>query len=380
MTTKENCLNEISLHSHIKGLGIVNDLPVCGNDGIVSQIKVRKCLNIFTKLLQRNEPQSFILCGKSETSKTALLNAFCKSSKRNCIKMFASQIKDIETLLQNIRKCINIQMKEYVNVIEGEITELRKDKIILKTTDMESEFSLGAGMAEELLNERASIGDVIKINKDTGKITKVGKSCIKQYEYESVGPDIKFVKCPEGEIITRREMITNMNLHDLDVANIMNYGGEFEIKPETREEVNNKVKEWMDEETCTIEKGVFVIENYEDLSLEMLKTIENFAKSEFGPCFAMTYNENDTKNLSKKFVHVKTETLTEDDTKKILKIKAKEEGATFDDESLSTLLAIANKNGLKYGINAIGLCKAITNEKNISKSTLEKLQSMILNE
>lgn len=380
MTTKENRLQTISAHSHIKGLGITNDAPKHEGDGLVSQIKVRKALTIFHKLLSKNDPQSFILCGQSGTGKSALLHAFCKETKQHYIKMTASQIEDVEDLIQNIRKCINIQIKEYVNFIEGEITELRKDKIVMKTTDMESEFSLGAGMAEELLNERVSTGDVIRINKDTGKITKIGKSYIKPYEHESVGPDIKYVKCPEGEIISRKEMITNMTLHDLDVANIMNYTGEMEIKPETREEVNNKVKEWIDEETCTIQKGVFVIENYSELKPEIIKTIEHFTDHEFGPCFAISYNTDNKKELSSKFVAVYMDTLTDDNITNIIRIKCKEESICFDDESMCALLMITKKSGLKYVINIISACKAMSNETKITKNTLDNLIDMLQDE
>ena len=45
-------------------------------------------------------------------------------------------------------------------------------KITLKTTEMETEYDLGAKMIEALSKEKISAGDVITIDKASGRISK----------------------------------------------------------------------------------------------------------------------------------------------------------------------------------------------------------------
>ena len=45
-------------------------------------------------------------------------------------------------------------------------------KITLKTTEMETEYDLGAKMIESLSKEKISAGDVITIDKASGRISK----------------------------------------------------------------------------------------------------------------------------------------------------------------------------------------------------------------
>ena len=68
---------------------------------------------------------------------------------------------------------------------------------MLKTTDMETLYDLGQKMIDALIKEKVNAGDVISINKGSGKITRLGRSYGKMRDYEIMGPNVKFVKCPE---------------------------------------------------------------------------------------------------------------------------------------------------------------------------------------
>jgi len=57
----------------------------------------------------------------------------------------------------------------------------------MKTTDMETVYDLGQKMIDALTKEKVQSGDVIQIDKASGKITKIGRSnnsrkCIKENE------------------------------------------------------------------------------------------------------------------------------------------------------------------------------------------------------
>ncbi|GKF89533.1 RuvB-like protein 2, partial [Tanacetum coccineum] len=74
-------------------------------------------------------------------------------------------------------------------VIEGEVVEIQIDRLAvtaavskmgreatLKTTEMETVYDLGAKMIEALGKDKVLSGDVIAIDKASGKITKLGRS------------------------------------------------------------------------------------------------------------------------------------------------------------------------------------------------------------
>jgi RuvB-like protein 2 len=49
---------------------------------------------------------------------------------------------------------------------------------------------------------QAQAGDVITIDKATGKISKLGRSFTRARDYDATGPQTRFVQCPEGKLST----------------------------------------------------------------------------------------------------------------------------------------------------------------------------------
>lgn len=76
----------------------------------------------------------------------------------------------------------------------------------LKTTEMETVYDLGTKMIESMLKEKVIAGDIISIDKATGKVTKLGRSFTRARDYDATGPQSKFVQCPEGELQKRKEV------------------------------------------------------------------------------------------------------------------------------------------------------------------------------
>lgn len=48
--------------------------------------------------------------------------------------------------------------------------------MVLKTTDMEAKYDIGPKMIEMLNKESVVVGDIISIDKLTGRVTKIGRS------------------------------------------------------------------------------------------------------------------------------------------------------------------------------------------------------------
>eukprot|EP00966_Prymnesium_polylepis_P140645 3248609-Prymnesium_polylepis.1 len=131
-------------------------------------------------------------------------------------------------LLQAFRRSIGVRIKEETEIIEGEVVEIEIDrpnggvsggktgKLTLKTTEMETVYDLGQKMIDSLTKEKAQAGDVITIDKATGRISVLGRSFTRSRDYDAMGPNTKFVQCPEGELQKRKEVVHVVSLHEVD--------------------------------------------------------------------------------------------------------------------------------------------------------------------
>ena len=57
----------------------------------------------------------------------------------------------------------------------------------MKTTEMETIYDLGTKMIECVIKEKVQAGDVVTIDKATGKITKLGRSFTRARDYDATG-------------------------------------------------------------------------------------------------------------------------------------------------------------------------------------------------
>ncbi|KAI8019600.1 DEAD-box ATP-dependent RNA helicase 56 [Camellia lanceoleosa] len=65
----------------------------------------------------------------------------------------------------------------------------------------------GAKMIEALGKDKVQRGDVITIDKASGKISKRERSFSRCRDYDAMGPQTKFVQCSDGELQKRKEVI-----------------------------------------------------------------------------------------------------------------------------------------------------------------------------
>ena len=60
-------------------------------------------------------------------------------------------------------------------------------KLTLKTTEMETIYDLGVKMIESMQKEKVQAGDVVAIDKASGRITKLGCSFARSRDYDAMG-------------------------------------------------------------------------------------------------------------------------------------------------------------------------------------------------
>ncbi|MED6159460.1 RuvB-like 2 [Stylosanthes scabra] len=290
-------IERIGAHSHIRGLGLDSSLePRAVSEGMVGQTSARKAAGVILQMIRDGKiaGRAVLLAGQPGTGKTAIAMGMAKSLGLETpfamiagSELFSLEMSKTEALTQAFRKAIGVRIKEETEVIEGEVVEVQIDrpavagaasksgKLTLKTTEMETVYELGAKMIEALGKEKVTSGDVIAIDKASGKITKLGRSFSRSRDFDAMGPQVKFVQCPDGELQKRKEVVHCVTLHEIDVINSRTQGflalftGDTgEIRAEVREQIDTKVAEWREEGKAEIVPGVLFIDEVHMLDIE----------------------------------------------------------------------------------------------------------------
>jgi len=159
-------------------------------------------------------------------------------------------------------------------MIHYQDTGNKTGRITLKSTEMETVYDLGNKMIEAITKDKISSGDVITIDKVSGRISRLGRSFARASDFDAMGPSTRFVQCPEGEIEKRKEVVHTVSLHEIDVINSRSQGflalfsGDTgEIKSEVRDQIDSKVSEWREEGKAEIVPGVLFIDEVQNDSM-----------------------------------------------------------------------------------------------------------------
>ncbi|KAK5984085.1 hypothetical protein GCK32_005803 [Trichostrongylus colubriformis] len=365
-------VERIGAHSHIRGLGVGPNLdPHDTSDGMVGQFQARKAAAIVVKMVQSGNiaGRGVLIYGQRGTGKTAIAMGIAKALGKDTpfVSMSASEIFSVdlsksEALTQAFRKAIGVRIKEETEVLEGEVVSIEMDrpatgvgpkvgKLSLKTTDMETIYDLGSKMVDQCIKERICAGDVIQIDKGSGRVTRIGRSATRTHDYDAMGPQTKFVPCPKGEIQTTRETVHTVCLHEIDVINSRSQGflalftGDTgEIKSEVREQINKKVAEWREEGKAAIQPGVLFIDEAHLLDLECFSFLNRAMESDLSPLLIMATNKERglvrgtdvvanyclPPDIVDRLIGIPTKPYTPDEIGRILSIRADEEGVRID--------------------------------------------------
>merc|ERR1712241_1291866 len=157
-------------------------------------------------------------------------------------------------------------------------------------------------MIESLTKEKVQAGDIITIDKATGKITRLGRSFTRARDYDAMGAQTKFVQTPEGELQKRKEVVHTVSLHEIDVINSRSQGflalfsGDTgEIKAEVRDQINQKVAEWREEGKAEIVPGILFIDEVHMLDIESFSFLNQALESDMAPVLIMATNRGITR-------------------------------------------------------------------------------------
>jgi len=418
-------IERIGAHSHIRGLGLDDTLdPRQKSEGLVGQMKARRAAGFVLEMIKEGKiaGKAVLIAGSPGTGKTAIAMGIAQSlgpdtpfTSMAGSEIYSLEMNKTEALTQAFRKSIGVRIREETEIIEGEVVEVQIDrpasgtgakvgKITLKTTEMETIYDLGTKMIESVIKEKVQAGDVITIDKATGKITKLGRSFTRARDYDATGATTRFVQCPEGELQKRKEVVHTVTLHEIDVINSRTQGflalfsGDTgEIKPEVRDQINSKVSDWREEGKAEIAPGVLFIDEVHMLDMECFSFLNRALEDEMAPIVIMATNRGITKirgtnyksphgiplDLLDRLVIIHTTEYSEAELKSILKIRCEEEDCEMEDNGLTVLTKIASDASLRYAIQLISIANLICRRRKgneVAVQDIKKAYTLFINE
>jgi RuvB-like protein 1 len=211
-------------------------------------------------------------------------------------EVYSTEVKKTEILMEHFRRAIGLRIKESKEVYEGEVsrlfyltssrilissaigmqvTELTPEEtenplggygrtishviIGLKTTKGSKQLRLDPSIYEALQKEKVSVGDVIYVEANTGSVKRVGRSDVYASEFDLEAEE--YVPVPKGDVHKKKEIVQDVTLHDLDIANARPQGGQdilsmmgqmakpkkTEITEKLRLEINRVVNRYIDQ-------------------------------------------------------------------------------------------------------------------------------------
>lgn len=390
-------LERIGAHSHVHGLGLDAHLdPRPTSQGMVGQHAARRAAGVITRMVKEGKiaGRAILIAGPPSTGKTALAMGMNQELggeqnptpfvSMSAAEVFSLEISKTEALTQALRKAVAVRLTEESEVVQGEVVEIHIDRsltgatktgrLTIKTTDMETVYDLGGKMIDSLHKQKVTAGDVISIDKASGRVVKLGRSFTRARDYDALASDTKFVNTPTGELQQRRETVHTISLHEIDVINSRTQGflalfsGDTgEIKSELRAQIDAKVSEWREEGKAEMVPGVLFLDEIHMLDIECFSFLNRALESAAAPLVVMASNRGMARvrgthfraphglppDLLDRVLIVRTTPYSIDETRSILAIRATEEEVEVESAALDVLARIGAETSLRYAINLI---------------------------
>jgi RuvB-like protein 1 (pontin 52) len=421
----------VATHSHVKGLGLNEDGTAAEvAAGLVGQEKAREALGVAVELIKTKKMagRALMLAGAPGTGKTALALAlahelgpkvpFCPMVGS---EVFSSEVKKTEVLMENFRRSIGLRIKETKEVYEGEVTELTPEEtenplggygktvahviIGLKTTKGTKQLKLDPSIYEAMQKEKVTPGDVIYVEANSGAVKRVGRSDAFATEFDLEAEE--YVPLPKGDVHKRKEVVQDVTLHDLDLANAKPQGGQdlvsmmgqmmkpkkTEITEKLRAEINKVVNKYIDQGIAELVPGVLFIDEVHMLDIECFTYLNRALESTLAPIVIFATNRGMCTvrgteviaphgvpvDLLDRLMIIRTMPYSLQEIVQILSIRAQVEGITVDEEAYAYLGEIGVRSTLRYAVQLLTPAKVVvqTNgREEIGKEDIEEIDSL----
>jgi RuvB-like protein 1 (pontin 52) len=431
----------IATHSHLRGLGLdENGVVLDNSQGFVGQKEAREAASLIVDLILQKKMagRAILFVGAPGTGKTAIALAISKSLGENVpfcpmvgSEVYSSEVKKTEVLMENFRRAIGIRIKESRDVWEGVVNELTpietasttggygkqitSVQITLQTVKNQMMIKGDPSIYEQIQQQKISVGDVIYIDHDHSAITRVGRWDNRASD-SNLEAD-KFVPMPKGDVHKKKEIVQNVTLHDLDVANAKPTGGsgkdfnammsqlirskKTEITEKLRTEVNKIVDKFIDQGIAELVPGVLFIDEVHTLDIECFSFLNRALESTLAPIVIFATNRARTTivgteiesphgiplDLLDRLLIVATRRYQKEEMKQIIGIRAEVEQIRLPrdeqerNQVLEKLATVAEDKSLRYALQLLSpsqVIAAVDQRAEVQVVDVEEAESLFI--
>ena len=426
--------NRTAAHTQIKGLGLDSQgVAKSVEGGFVGQIAAREACGVIVDLIKAKKMsgKAILLAGGPSTGKTALALAISQELGPKVpfcplvgSELYSAEVKKTEALMENFRRAIGLRIKETKEVYEGEVTELTPEDaenplggygktishviIGLKSAKGTKTLRLDPTIYESIQREKINVGDVIYIESNTGAVKRVVRSDAYATEFDLETEE--YVPLPKGEVHKKKEIVQDVTLHDLDVANARPQGGQdvvsmmgqllkpkkTEITEKLRQEVNKVVAKYIDQGVAELVPGVLFIDEVNMLDIEIFTYLNRALESNIAPVVVLASNRGMTTvrgtedivsphgippDLIDRLLIVRTLPYNKDEIRTIIERRSKVEGLEVSNESLDFLADLGVSTSLRYALQLLspaGILAQTFGRNEIAVSDIEEAKTLFL--
>uniref|UniRef100_A0A8C8YYT3 RuvB-like helicase n=1 Tax=Prolemur simus TaxID=1328070 RepID=A0A8C8YYT3_PROSS len=404
----------IASHSHVKGLGLdESGLAKQAASGLVGQENAREACGVIVELIKSKKMagRAVLLAGPPGTGKTALALAIAQelgSKVPFCpmvgSEVYSTEIKKTEVLMENFRRAIGLRIKETKEVYEGEVTEL---------TPCETENPMGGygkTISHVIIGLKTAKGTKqLKVSTfvralflapctfaNSGAVKRQGRCDTYATEFDLEAEE--YVPLPKGDVHKKKEIIQDVTLHDLDVANArpqvpvdMSCAGHLY---KLRGEINKVVNKYIDQGIAELVPGVLFVDEVHMLDIECFTYLHRALESSIAPIVIFASNRGNcvirgTEDITSphgipldlldRVMIIRTMLYTPQEMKQIIKIRAQTEGINVSEEALNHLGDIGTKTTLRYSVQLLtpaNLLAKINGKDGIEKEHVEEISEL----
>ncbi|PBP23737.1 AAA family ATPase Pontin [Diplocarpon rosae] len=244
----------------------------------------------------------------------------------------------------------------------------------------QKKLRLDPSIYEAIQKERVTVGDVIYIEANTGACKRVGRSDAYATEFDLEAEE--YVPIPKGEVHKKKEIVQDVTLHDLDIANARPQGGQdimsmmgqlmkpkmTEITQKLRDEINKVVNKYIDQGVAELVPGVLFIDECHMLDIECFTYLNKALESSISPIVILASNRGmctirGTEDLVSahgippdllaRLLIIPTNAYQPDEIKRIVRIRVTVEGLSITEAALDKIAEDGARVSLRYALQLL---------------------------